>query len=154
MWKIHRRNGTCLQHSGRRKRPLVRPKHRWENQIKIDLKETVWRYCKFSAILLWTRWWNFGLHKIRISGIATKEGHVLWSWLIFPFSVVRGFSIWKCENPNYVHSTRFRCLRSTVPSVVAGNVSSVPVLLYSGKVLVRSPTYHRALANSNCLSKN
>jgi hypothetical protein len=35
----HGREGICIDRQPEGKRPLVRPRHRWENTIKMDLKE-------------------------------------------------------------------------------------------------------------------
>jgi hypothetical protein len=40
---LHGRNEKCVQDFGRKyegKRPLVRPRRRWDDNIRMDLKET------------------------------------------------------------------------------------------------------------------
>jgi hypothetical protein len=49
-------------------RPLRRPRHKWEDGIRIDLKEigwgewigSDWLSIGTSGELLWMRWWSFG----------------------------------------------------------------------------------------------
>jgi len=41
------------------KRPLVRPRHRWENNIKMDLQEVGWGVWTVSV---WLRIWTGGGH--------------------------------------------------------------------------------------------
>jgi hypothetical protein len=56
-----------------RKRPLRRPRRRWENNTKLDLRETEidgrtafsWLRVVSNGGLLRTRWWTFGFHKER-----------------------------------------------------------------------------------------
>jgi hypothetical protein len=49
------------------KRPLWRPRHRWEDNIKVGLRERQtgfgWLGIGSSRRLLWTLYWTFGFHK-------------------------------------------------------------------------------------------
>jgi hypothetical protein len=42
------------------KRPLARPRRRWENGIKMQWSGFSWLRTGTSDGLLWTRWWTFG----------------------------------------------------------------------------------------------
>jgi hypothetical protein len=43
-WSIHAREYICIQNFARNlKRPLGRGKYRWEDNIKMDLKDTGWK---------------------------------------------------------------------------------------------------------------
>ena len=63
------------------KRPLGRPRRRWEDNIKMDLHEvgrglgTGWSWLRVGTGggHLWVRWWTFGFHKMRgISWLAAR----------------------------------------------------------------------------------
>jgi hypothetical protein len=57
------------------KRPLVRPRRRWEDGIKMDLREVgwgvwsgfTWLRIGITGGLLWMRWWNFGFWPHEVS---------------------------------------------------------------------------------------
>jgi hypothetical protein len=61
-------------------RPLGRPRRRWEDNIKMDIREVGWGGAQTGLIwlrigtgggLLCIRWWTFGFHKMRgISWVA------------------------------------------------------------------------------------
>jgi hypothetical protein len=62
-----------------RRRPLGRPRHRWEDNIKMDLWEVgwgvqtglIWLRIGTGGGLLCIRLWTFGFHKMReISWVA------------------------------------------------------------------------------------
>jgi hypothetical protein len=50
------------------KRPLGRPRHRWVDNIKMDLRDIwiglIWLRIGTNGGLLWTRRWTFGSHKM------------------------------------------------------------------------------------------
>jgi hypothetical protein len=61
------------------RRPLERPKRRWEDNNKMDLREvgwgawtgSIWLRIGTGGGLLWIRWWTFGFHKMRgVSWVA------------------------------------------------------------------------------------
>ena len=60
------------------RRPFERPGLRWENNIKMDLREvgwggtgSIWSRIRTGGGHLWMRWWTFGFHKLRgISWLA------------------------------------------------------------------------------------
>ena len=63
------------------KRPLGRPRRRWEDNIKMDLQEVVgvvgtgWSWLRIGTGggHLWVRWWTFGFQKMRgISWLAAE----------------------------------------------------------------------------------
>jgi hypothetical protein len=41
------------------KRPLGRPRHRWEDNIKMDLQEVVWKRDCINLAQEWDRWQAF-----------------------------------------------------------------------------------------------
>jgi hypothetical protein len=55
------------------RRPLGRPRRRWEDNIKMDLREvgwgawtgSIWLRIGTGGGLLWMRLWTFGFHKMR-----------------------------------------------------------------------------------------
>jgi hypothetical protein len=57
------------------KRPLGRPRRRWEDGIRMDLRETGWGvWIWFDWLktgtggeLLWMRWWTFGFQREGVS---------------------------------------------------------------------------------------
>ena len=63
------------------KRQLWRRKGRWEDNIKICLQEIgwqawtglIWLRTGTGDGLLWTRWWNFGLHKMQGSSWLAEK---------------------------------------------------------------------------------
>ena len=62
------------------KRPLGRPRRRWEDNIKIDLREvggveTRWSWLRIGTDggHLWIRWWTFGFHKVRANSWLAAE---------------------------------------------------------------------------------
>jgi hypothetical protein len=60
------------------RRPLGRHRHRWEDNMKMDLQEvgwgsSIWLRKGTGGGHLWLWWWNFGFHKMRgISWLAEK----------------------------------------------------------------------------------
>jgi hypothetical protein len=63
------------------RRPLWRPRRRWEDNIKMHLREVgweawtglIWLRIGTGGELLWTRLWTFGFHKMRgISWVAQE----------------------------------------------------------------------------------
>ena len=70
--------------------PLGRPRRRWEDKIKIDIREVGWGWGAWTRSiwlrtgtdgwLLWMRQWTFGLHKMRVIAwvaevlLASQEG--------------------------------------------------------------------------------
>jgi hypothetical protein len=61
------------------RRPLGRPRHRWEDNLKTDLQEVrwgawtglIWLRIETGGGLLWMRQWTFLFHKMRgISWLA------------------------------------------------------------------------------------
>jgi hypothetical protein len=75
MWGAH----SALMGKPEGRRPLGRRRRRWEDNIKMDLREVGWR-ARTGLIwlrtgtggkLLWIRLWTFGFHKMwRISWVA------------------------------------------------------------------------------------
>jgi hypothetical protein len=60
------------------KRPLGRPRHRWEDNIRMDLQEvgcrSSWLGIRTGGGHLWMRYWTFGFHKMRrISWLTEKR---------------------------------------------------------------------------------
>jgi hypothetical protein len=63
------------------KRPLGRPRHRWEDGVRMDLREIGWGvWIGFDWLgigigggLLWVRCWTFGLLRHRVSYISNAE---------------------------------------------------------------------------------
>jgi hypothetical protein len=57
------------------KRPLERPRRRWEDGIKMNLRESGWgvwsgfTWLRLGTVggLLWMRWWTFGFWTHRVS---------------------------------------------------------------------------------------
>ena len=66
MWVVYR----ALVGKPEVRRPPGRPKSRWEDNIKIDLREIDWGGIGFYVTqdrdrVLWIRWWTFGFRKMR-----------------------------------------------------------------------------------------
>jgi hypothetical protein len=64
------------------KRPLERPRRRWEDGIKMDLREIAWgvwigfTWLRIGIVggLLWMRWWTFGFWR---HGVSWLVNHIL-----------------------------------------------------------------------------
>jgi hypothetical protein len=67
------------------KRPLVRPRRRWEGGIRMDIGEIGW-VCVWSGLswlrirpgggLLWMRWWTFGFWRHGVNYVNSYELNV------------------------------------------------------------------------------
>jgi hypothetical protein len=54
---------NCMQSLGRKpegRRPLIRPMHRWEDNIKMNFQETASKAVDWNNLLLYTSWWDGG----------------------------------------------------------------------------------------------
>jgi hypothetical protein len=82
MWHAWDRIEKCTRFwwESQRKRPLGRPRRRWENGIRMDLGEIGlggvwigfdWLRTGTGGGLLWVRWWTFGFLRHRVSWLVS-----------------------------------------------------------------------------------
>jgi hypothetical protein len=99
------------------KKPLIKPRQRWKDNIKMDLKEIVWLKTVTSSRILQTRNWSFGVHKGR--GLPWPAGR-----LIGLCSMELG--VWTAVWINNVRETVISCDQhsgSVMSKLIAGNLS-------------------------------
>ena len=74
-WEMGREACVCLVVKPERKRPIRRPRRKWEYNIKMMWTELIWLWIGTSnELLLQTRWWNFGFDKMR--AVAWKKNWI------------------------------------------------------------------------------
>ena len=89
MWHVWGKGEVCtkvLVGKPEGKRPLARPRLRWEDNIKMDLQEvgrglgTGWSWLRIGTGggRLWVRQWTFGFHKMRGISWLTAKPVIFW----------------------------------------------------------------------------
>jgi hypothetical protein len=75
------------------KRPLGRPGYRWENYIKMGIKDIILDSVSSVSTTLWMQYWNFELHKTYVISWPAGWPQASEEWLYFSFQNVVLFCV-------------------------------------------------------------